>query len=304
MKRFKNLLVHLDLEGPHDGAAIRYASAVSRLSRSQRIEFAHTGPAGTLFPGLSDDSPARVAHWLPQAQAEVEALVRRHFRGPRECRVRVQVLGGAGFHDLLDQLRHGGTDLIIVGKLEANVPFVEKLARKAPCSVMIVPWGRSVAYRRILVTTDFSDHSARAMEVAVAFARARKVKQLVCFNGYQIPYGQHRTGIPREQFRKDTEAWCQKRFEEFRQQIDLGGLTTEFVCRESPRVAQGILQEAERRKSDLLVVGARGMDALAAALLGSTTAQVVRESPIPTLVVKPKGAGRGLLDLLFGDKPS
>jgi nucleotide-binding universal stress UspA family protein len=51
-------------------------------------------------------------------------------------------------------------------------------------------------------------------------------------------------------------------------------------------------------------MGARGMDALATALLGSTTAQVVRESPIPTLVVKPKGAGRGLLDLLFGDKPS
>jgi nucleotide-binding universal stress UspA family protein len=138
----------------------------------------------------------------------------------------------------------------------------------------------------------------------VAFARARKVKQLVCFNGYQIPYGQHRTGIPREQFRKDTEAWRQKRFEEFRQRIDLGGLTTEFVCRESPLVARGILQEAERRKSDLLVMGARGMDALAAALLGSTTAQVVRESPIPTLVVKPKGAGRGLLDLLLEDHPS
>ena len=89
MKRFKKLLVHLDLEGPHDGAAIRYASAVSRLSSSRRIEFVHTGPATTLFPSLSDDSPARVAHWLPQAHGEVEALVRRHFRSPRECRVRL-----------------------------------------------------------------------------------------------------------------------------------------------------------------------------------------------------------------------
>lgn len=303
MKRFKKLLVHLDLEGPHDGAAIRYASAVSRLGRSTRIAFVHTGPAATLSPGFADDSPARAAHWLPQAKAEVEALVHRHFRGPRECRVQIHVLGGAGFHDLLEQLRHGDTDLIIVGKSDANVPFVEKLARKALCSVMIVPPGRSAGYRRILVTTDFSDHSARAMEVAVAFARARRVKQLVCFNGYQIPYGQHRTGIPREQFRKDTETWRQERFEEFRQPIDLSGLTTTFVCRESPLVARSILQEAERQKSDLLVMGARGMDALAAALLGSTTAQVVRESPIPTLVVKRKGAGRSLLDLLFGDKP-
>ena len=217
--------------------------------------------------------------------------------------MRVQVLGGAGFHDLLDQLRHGDTDLILVGKSETNGAFVEKLVRKAPCSVMVVPPGRSVAYRRILVTTDFSDHSAQAMEVAVAFARARKVKKLVCFNGYQIPYGQHRTGIPREQFRKDTEAWRQKRFEEFRQRIDFGGLTTDLFVGESARCSRHP-QEAEQQKSDLLVMGARGMDALAAALLGSTTAQVVRESPIPTLVVKPKGAGRGLLDLLFGDQPS
>ena len=67
------------------------------------------------------------------------------------------MLGGAGFHDLLDQLRQGDTDLILVGKSETNSAFVEKLARKAPCSVMVVPSGRSVAYRRILVTTDFSN---------------------------------------------------------------------------------------------------------------------------------------------------
>jgi nucleotide-binding universal stress UspA family protein len=300
MKRFKRLLVHLDLEGPHDGAAIRYASAVSQLSHSRRIDFVHTGPTATFFPGLSDDSPARAARWLPRAKAEVEALVRRHFRGPGECQVRLQVLGGAGFPDLLDRLRHGDTDLILVGKSQANGPFVEKLARKAPCSVMVVPPGRSAAYRRILVTTDFSEHSARAMDVALAFARARQVKRLVCFNGYQIPYGQHRTGIPREQFRKETEAWRQRRFEEFRQRIDWGGLTAEFVCRESPVVALGILKEAEQQASDLLVMGARGMDALAAALLGSTTAEVVRETSIPTLVVKTKGAGRAILDLLFG----
>jgi nucleotide-binding universal stress UspA family protein len=130
------------------------------------------------------------------------------------------------------------------------------------------------------------------------------VKQLVCFNGYQIPYGQHRTGIPREQFRRETEAWRQKHYEQFRQQVDLGEIKTEFVCLESPLVARGILSEAEQQKSDLLVMGSRGMDALAAALLGSTTAQVVRESPIPTLVVKAKGAGRTLLDLLFGDQRS
>ena len=231
MKRFKHLLVHLDLEGNHDLTAVRYASAVSRLGHSQRVEFVHTGPAPTFFGGTLNDSPDRTAAWLRQANVEVERLIRRNFRGPEGCRVRVRVLGGAGFHDLLDQLRQGDTDLILVGKSETNGAFVEKLARKAPCSVMVVPPGRSVAYRRILVTTDFSDHSAQAMEVAVAFAKARKLKQLCCFHGYQIPYGQHKTGIPREQFRKETESWRQKRFEEFQaERLISGGLAADFVC--------------------------------------------------------------------------
>ena len=300
MKRFKHLLVHLDLEGNQDLAVIRYASAVSRLSHSHCVEFVHTGPALTFFDGTLSDSPDRTAAWLRQANAEVERLIHRYFRAPEGCRVRVQVLGGAGFHKLLDQLRQGDTDLILVGKSETNGAFVEKLARKAPSSVMVVPPGRSVAYRRILVTTDFSDHSAQAVEVAVAFAKARKLKQLGCFHGYQIPYGQHKTGIPREQFQKETETWVQRRFQEFRDMTDFGGLATDFVCRESPMVAPGILKQAEDQKSDLLVMGARGMDALAAALLGSATAKVVRETQIPTLVVKPKGAGRAFLDLLLG----
>ncbi len=163
MKRFKHLLVHLDLEGNHDVAAIRHASAVSRLGRSQHVEFVHAGPAPMFSDGTLNDSPDRTAVWLRQANAEVERLIRRFFRGTKGCRARVQVLGGAGFHDLLDQLRQGDTDLIVVGKSETNGAFVEKLARKAPCSVMVVPPGRSVACRRILVTTDFSDHSAQVV---------------------------------------------------------------------------------------------------------------------------------------------
>ena len=147
MKRFKHLLVHLDLQGNHDTAAMRYASAVSRLSHSQRVEFVHTGPAPTFFGGTLNDSPDRTATWLRQANAEVEQLIHRNFRSPEGCRVRVQVLGGAGFHDLLDRLRQGDTDLILVGKSETNSAFVEKLVRKAPCSVMILPAGPFPARR-------------------------------------------------------------------------------------------------------------------------------------------------------------
>jgi nucleotide-binding universal stress UspA family protein len=293
MNRFKHLLVHLDLQGAHDRSAVRYASAVSQLGRSRRVEFIHTVPAQAFFPGLLNSSSARTTSWIRQANAEIDRLVHRHFRGPAGCRTHIRVLGGAGFHDLLD--------LVLVGKSDTNGAFVEKLTRKAPCSVMVLPAVRSVAYRRILVTTDFSEDSARAMEVAVAFAHARKLKQLHCFHAYQIARGYHKTGLPRERFRQEMEAWAQGRYQEFLQPIALGGLKATFTCQESPVVGLGILGQARELQSDLLVMGARGKDALSTALLGSTTAEVVRETQIPTLVVKPKGAGRAFLELLLGN---
>lgn len=294
------MLVHLGLDGTHDAAALRYAAAVSRLGGTRRIEVVHSGPPTLLFTGLVSDPSAQTAAWLRQARAELARLVHGHFRGPPGCRVQLDVLGGAGFQGLLDRLRRGDTDLILAGKSEANAGFVEKLVRKAPCSVMVVPPGRSVAYRRILVTTDFSDHSTQAIEVAVAFARARKLRRLGCFHAYHVPYGYQRSGMDRESFQHEVETWARERYRDQTRTLDFTGLEATFVCEESPAVAAGILQQAERRQTDLLVMGARGKDALATALLGSTTAQVVRETPIPTLVVKPKGAGLALLDLLLG----
>jgi nucleotide-binding universal stress UspA family protein len=97
------------------------------------------------------------------------------------------------------------------------------------------------------------------------------------------------------------EAWAQERYREFSRAIDLGGLKATFTCQESPLVGLGILRQARDQRSDLIVMGARGKDALSAALLGSTTAEVVRETQIPTLVVKAKGAGRSFLELLLGN---
>ena len=135
----------------------------------------------------------------------------------------------------------------------------------------------------------------------MAFASARKLKQLHCSHGYQIARRHHNTGLPREQFRQEMEAWAQRRYREFVGALDLGGLKATFICRESPLVGPGILRQAEAQRSDLIVMGARGKDALSPALLGSTTAEVVRETQIPALVVKPKGAGRSFLELLLGN---
>lgn len=51
-------------------------------------------------------------------------------------------------------------------------------------------------------------------------------------------------------------------------------------------VAETIVREAVRAKSDLIILGTRGMTAAANMLLGSTATRVLHLSPVPVLLAK------------------
>jgi len=245
----------------------------------RQIEFAACGTRRPLcFPLVFELTRARG----PLAAPGASRRSRRGtppLRGPEECRVRVQVLGGAGFHDLLDQLRQGHGSHHRSGNASQR-SVRREIGAQAPCAVNDCPVGPTVAYRRILVTTDFSDHSARRWRWAVAFARARKVKQLVCFNGYQVPTantnrhsGSSSARIPRP--------GRQTALEEFRQRINCGRADelSLFVARVRwwSRHPPG----GRAAESDLLVNGCPWHGPLAAALLGSTPHRSFENRPFP-----------------------
>ncbi len=52
------------------------------------------------------------------------------------------------------------------------------------------------------------------------------------------------------------------------------------------RVADAILQEAKDSACDLIVIGTHGRRGLSRALLGSDAEQVLRQSPVPVLLVR------------------
>ena len=56
------------------------------------------------------------------------------------------------------------------------------------------------------------------------------------------------------------------------------------------RVADAILQEAKSTSCDLIVIGTHGRRGFSRVLLGSDAENVLRESPVPVLLVRALGA--------------
>jgi nucleotide-binding universal stress UspA family protein len=70
---------------------------------------------------------------------------------------------------------------------------------------------------------------------------------------------------------------------------DRGARARVVIANRAP--AHGLVQIAEERCADLLVVGSRGESPLLGALLGSTPHRLVHLSTVPLLVVPTKGDG-------------
>jgi nucleotide-binding universal stress UspA family protein len=141
-------------------------------------------------------------------------------------------------------------------------------------------------FRTILVPTDFSDHSAAALDLAIDVARTygATLHLLHCYPidpGAISPYG---IVIPegfdrdiREAAEQQLARWADKASAaEVRVELHLSGMFP----------AEVIAQTAGEIRADLIAMGTRGFSGLKHVLLGSVAERVLRLAPCPVLTVK------------------
>ena len=139
-------------------------------------------------------------------------------------------------------------------------------------------------FDKILLAVDGSTHAEHATQIAAEMARNQKAKELRIVVAYDVipPY----FGEPNMQFAIDA------RMEEaqtiLRQAVNAIGkipceIHTELI--EGP-AAEAIIDVATTRKSDIIVMGSRGLGKLAGLLLGSTSQKVVAHAPCPVLITR------------------
>lgn len=138
-------------------------------------------------------------------------------------------------------------------------------------------------FHRILYATDGSDHASKAQAYALELA---KQFHAAVFVVHAYAYVSELLGKPnydnllslRVGEGNEVLATAARPFE-------TAGLNVKQELLEgSP--AEAILEVATTRKCDLIVMGARGLSGLEGLLLGSTSQQVIQNSPCPVLVIR------------------
>lgn len=298
MYRYKNVLAGVKLDD-RDDVLVRYAELVSFMAQSEEARFVHVFPTATAFSDLYTEYAHTHQGALAELRVHLSGLVEEKFVGPQGIRVDCEIVEGAPLAELLRITKNEDVDLLIVGRDERGGTLAEKLARKAPCSVLIVPPNGPTVIERVLVPVDFSDHAADAVDVAVAFTEAAGLDEVHLLHVYDVPESYLKLGKSYEEFHERIQKISKRRFDTFLDSVDLRGLrpVCHFVRGEDvPAAIQG---QVEALDIDLVVVGTRGRSASAAVLLGSVGEQVVRSAQVPVVAVKRKGATLGLLDALF-----
>ena len=138
----------------------------------------------------------------------------------------------------------------------------------------------------ILVPVDFSDHSAKAVEVAVGFAKAFGAK-VHLLHSYPLnvggisPYG---LVIP-ENLDRDIREAAEKQLAEWGEKVTSEGVEVErHVTPMFP--SEAIENLAQEIGADLIVMGTRGLSGIKHVVLGSVAERAVRIAPCPVLTVK------------------
>lgn len=142
-------------------------------------------------------------------------------------------------------------------------------------------------FKKILVPTDGSTPSAKARGAALEFAKTFDIPIVALYVVEPLPYvGLAEVGVPDfAGYSTAVRTEAQKLLDDIEIECQEKGVKYECAVIEAINVDQGILEFAEEKGCDLIIMGSHGRRGLNRLLMGSVTRAVLAESKIPILVI-------------------
>lgn len=302
MENFKKIVVALDLSD-FDDHVIKYVNYFAKVVDAAYVHFLHVERSfyvPTDFPDEVKDA------YIPMDEGQKEEIltkVNQYF----DCGVEfnVSVLEGDPTTVIAHHLDVKSADLLVMGKKTKDQSFdvvPHKLLRKAKTSVLFVTEGANHKLEEVFIPVDFSKHTDEAVELVTFLANKDHDLHVELFAGFEVPAGYYRTGKTFEEMSEILKQYSVKKAEKYVAQLEGANISFTHRAMENHGVWRLIVEEANSKARDLVVLGSKGQTNSSAMLLGSTASSVVEKyKGSPILVTKIKGENKGLLEVLFSD---
>jgi len=144
-------------------------------------------------------------------------------------------------------------------------------------------------FKHILIATDGSDRSDRAIRLAVDLAKSVGAKVTAIMTTWPVPpvYFEGATiPIRNEELEQNARAFAKRCLDAAAAHARAAGVVCETVHLVKNNPYEGILQTAEANHCDLIVMASHGRSGASALLLGSETHKVLAHSKLPVLVCR------------------
>lgn len=144
-------------------------------------------------------------------------------------------------------------------------------------------------YKHLLIATDGSDISQKALEHGLALAdalRARATIVTVTEPWDVVVIGEAAIVFPPEQYEKSAEANARHILAQARRVAETHGTACEFLHVKDRHAAEGILEAAKDAGCDMIVMASHGRRGLSRLVLGSEAHNVVTHSLVPVLILR------------------
>ena len=146
-------------------------------------------------------------------------------------------------------------------------------------------------YQRILVATDDSKLSRKAVKAALGLAASVQadVVALHVVPRYPVSYFEGAVVMSPEEVGKVERRWAEKAqgmVDAVAREGEKAGVKVKPAIAKSDAVADAIVAAAKKHKCDLIVMASHGHRGLKRLLLGSETQQVLTHSSVPVLVLR------------------
>ena len=146
-------------------------------------------------------------------------------------------------------------------------------------------------YTRILVPTDGSTLSKKAVKSAIELATVSGAELLALYvvPRYPISYFEGGISVPNSEVARTEKQWAEKGqsvVDAVQKAALAEGVKARGVLARSDLVAESVISAAKKHKCDLIVMASHGRKGIKRILLGSETQHVLTHSKLPVLVLR------------------